>query len=383
MAKHYHSIMSELTTRIKEEYTKETTLDTDDLIALPYPYVVPGKDKKSALFYWDTYFINLGLIKMRLIDQARHNVENLIYLFRKYNFIPSSNRKDLTNVSQPPLLPWMVRDVYRATGDKEWLRRVLPDVLAEYKFWTNKKHTSPTGLYHYNHDVEQNNKTTNMVDINDSWMSSPRFENIEELNPIDLNAFLYRNTKLIFDLQKEAEGKGNQQLVQKAEQLKKLVDMCWDDKDGFYYDINFVNKKQSRTRTLAGFVPLFVKMVDEKRAKRIIEHLSCFSNPGGLSCTEELSGKPETPWTFPRCYAPYLYFTIKGLIDYDFMEDAADIGTNWLEMVLKIYKETGDFFEWYNVKDQSTSASKNISNPPIMGVTVGTYAALIDALGLN
>ena len=78
-----------------------------------------------------------------------------------------------------------------------------------------------------------------------------------------------------------------------------------------------------------------------------------------------------------------MYFIIKALCDYEFMEDAADIGTNWLDMVVEIYESTGELWEWYNVVDKTPSEPKGINNNPIMGWTAGTYIALTDALGLD
>ena len=379
MAQNYHSLIPEIKQRIKEEMICETLSDTDELVGLPNPYVVPGKDKHGAQYYWDTYFINLGLIRMKMIDYARRNVENLIFLQRKFGFVPASNKKDMLNFSQPPLLPWMVRDIYRATGDKPWLRRMLPDVEKEFRHWISKTHSSPSGLYRYRDGSDESAASQ----AESGWSGSPRFANGSGVNPVDLNALIYRNAKLIYDLQKEVDGKGDHQMTQKAEQLKRLMDLCWDEDQGFYFDNDFKNKRLSPIKSLAGFVPMFVKMVDEERAKRLHSHLKDFALPGGLSCTDKDYGNPNTPWNYPLCYAPYIYFTIKALLDYDMLEDAADIGTNWLSMVSDIYKKTGEFWEWYNVKEKSVEPLDGVENTPIMGWTAGTYIALVDALGLD
>ena len=64
------------------------------------------------------------------------------------------------------------------------------------------------------------------------------------------------------------------------------------------------------------------------------------------------------------------------------MEDAADIGENWLAMVQRDYKKTGEMWEWYNVTDKSSNTAKQVENLPVLGSTAGAYIALIDALGL-
>ena len=65
------------------------------------------------------------------------------------------------------------------------------------------------------------------------------------------------------------------------------------------------------------------------------------------------------------------------------MEDAADLGTNWLSMVYDIYEQTGEMWEWYNVQDKSVTSPTGFENSPVLGWTAGTYIALLDTLGLG
>lgn len=384
MSNNYHSLIPDIKRRIKDEFVQETPSDTDELLGLPYPYVVPGAGKVAALYYWDTYFINMGLIKIRMTEQARHNVENLIFLLRRHGgYVPASNHKSMLDHSHLPLLPWMVRDVYRATGDKEWLRRILPDVVKEFQFWTTKPHTTPTGLYRYLAGEKAEGGQVKATEAESGWIGSPRFDDARNYNPIDLNAILYRNAKIIYDLQIEADGKGDQKIIEKSKQIKKMTEMCWDEKEGFYFDNDFSSNRLGKVKSLAGFMPLFVEMIDEKRAARMQQQLKNFTCPGGLAITDQYYDTPPSVWNYPVVCAPYIYFVIKGLCDFDFMEDAADIGTNWLDMVAEIYKDTDNLWEWYNVKDKSIAKPSSVKNAAIMGWTAGTYIALIDVLGLD
>ncbi len=384
MSQNFHSLIPELKSRIKEECVRETPQDTESLLGLPYPYVISGKGKAEALYYWDTYFINMGLLRMRMIDYARHNVENLIYLLRKLGHVPASNSRDMLSHSQPPFLPWMVRDIYRATGDKEWLRRVLPDVVHEFKFWTSKPHTTPTGLYRYYPAKESGAWPPEKMAMAESgWIDSPRFDDPRSFNAIDLNALLCRNAKMIYDLQVEAEGHGDDLLMQKSASLKKMMDFCWNEAEGFYFDNNFEEKQQSNVKSLAGFMPLFVEIVDDIRAKQMASHLQAFTAPGGFTLTDHENSKTHSLWSAPLIQAPCVYTTLKGLCDYDFMEDAADIGTNWLSMVQEIYAQTGELWAWYNAADRSTKHPDGVENTPMLSLTAGVYAEVVDCLGLD
>ena len=48
------------------------------------------------------------------------------FLVDKLGYVPNANSWSTTNCSQPPLLAWMVRDIFANTGDRDWLIRVHP-----------------------------------------------------------------------------------------------------------------------------------------------------------------------------------------------------------------------------------------------------------------
>ena len=375
----FHDLIPVFKERIEKEFIREQTKDTDELFGVPYPYLAAGKNEKDGLYYFDTYFANIGLIRMKMVDLARHNVDNLIYLLRSHEYVPASNRKTLPYISQPPMLPWMVRDIYRATGEKEWLRRVLPNVIKEFQYWTDKAHRTPSGLYHYvalGVSTEKSEAKDEMACVN-----GPRFKDSLDINPVDLNAILARNAEIIFDLQKEAEGNGDESILNRAGTIKKMLELCWNQEEDFYFDNKYIEKALSNVKALTSFAPLFTKLVPKERATIMQRNLADFVQPGGLTCLDKPYDSPSA-WNFPLCYASCFYMTVRGLFNYDFMEDAADLGTNWLQMVTQVYDQTGELWDWYNAKDKSHQM-QNLGNSPVMGWTMGVYVALADELGLE
>ena len=111
--------------------------------------------------------------------------------------------------------------------------------------------------------------------------------NLSNFNPVDLNALLYRNAKLIYDLQIEVDGAGDDDLLNKSEHIKKLYNIFWDKKTNFYFDNNFAEKRLSRVRSLAGFMPMFVKMVNDETAGLMQKNVLDFLAPGGLTITDK------------------------------------------------------------------------------------------------
>ena len=95
------------------------------LLYLPRPYVVPG-GRFNEMYGWDSYFIQVGLLRDGEIARARDLVENFIYEIEHYGTILNANRSYYLSRSQPPFLTRMILGVYEQTRDTAWLRSTLP-----------------------------------------------------------------------------------------------------------------------------------------------------------------------------------------------------------------------------------------------------------------
>eukprot|EP00435_Cladocopium_sp_Y103_P015453 s2273_g3.t2 len=103
-------------------------------IAQPNPTIVPG-GRFLETYYWDTYWVVRGLIVCNMLETAKGVVGNLFDLVRNFGFVPNGTRVYYLDRSQPPLLTDMAMAIFDATGDKEWLSKVLPLMVKEYNFW--------------------------------------------------------------------------------------------------------------------------------------------------------------------------------------------------------------------------------------------------------
>lgn len=70
-------------------------------------------------YYWDTYWIVIGLITCDLLDTAEGLIENFIMSIEKYGFIPNGCREYYLNRSQPPFFALMVSSLVQAFRDKK------------------------------------------------------------------------------------------------------------------------------------------------------------------------------------------------------------------------------------------------------------------------
>jgi alpha,alpha-trehalase len=119
------------------------------LLYLPHPYVVPG-GRFNEMYGWDSYFIQVGLLRDGERERARDMVENFIYEIVNYGTILNANRTYFLSRSQPPFLTRMVLGVYEQTKDQAWLRRAVPAIGRYYEFWTSDPHAiADVGLSRY------------------------------------------------------------------------------------------------------------------------------------------------------------------------------------------------------------------------------------------
>lgn len=95
-------------------------------------YVVPG-GRFNELYYWDSYFITLGLLQDGRKDLARGMADNLLYEMEHFGKIPNANRTYYLTRSQPPFLTSTIRAVYGSgAADKGWLASAIKTAMDEY-----------------------------------------------------------------------------------------------------------------------------------------------------------------------------------------------------------------------------------------------------------
>jgi alpha,alpha-trehalase len=104
------------------------------LIPLPKPFTIPSiADYFQEMYYWDTYFTNVGLFVSGLTQQAIDNCENMSYVINKYGFFPNATRTHFLKRSQQPYFALIVKDIYEVTKDDEWLKERYAEIKKEYE----------------------------------------------------------------------------------------------------------------------------------------------------------------------------------------------------------------------------------------------------------
>ncbi|GAB3717999.1 alpha,alpha-trehalase [Spirosoma flavus] len=389
------------------------------LIALPKPYVVPG-GRFGEIYYWDSYFTMLGLRTSGQTTLIRNMVDNFAYLIRTFGYVPNGNRTYFLGRSQPPFFSFMV-NLLSETQGRRILLTYLPELQREYDFWMAGKAQLTAqqpafrrvvrlaeGVYlnryfddnqtprpeSYREDVQlaRSAKNPQVVyrhlraaaesgwDFSSRWLKDgKRLRTIHTTDfiPVDLNALLVNLEQTLADAYRL---KGNVALSKEYDQLAQqrrsaIQRYCWNPKNGFFFDYDFVAQKPSSVYSLAGVYPLFVKIATSAQAVAVARKLEqSFLKSGGLATTLIRTGEQ---WDAPNGWAPLQWIAIQGLRNYRQQPLAAKIKKSWVAENLRVYKASGKLVEKYDVVNTAAAKGGEYPNQDGFGWTNGVLLTLL------
>lgn len=377
-----------------DELEHKNYKDKGSLIALPHPYIVPG-GRFSEQFYWDSYFIMLGLATDGKWDMVENMVKNCAYMIRKFGFIPTANRTYFLSRSQPPFFARMVKLLARHKG-QSILVEYLPYLILEHRFWmkgrsklANREHKAfsrvaemPNGLllnrYYDNkttprpESLRQDVSTATGArrrqsdrlylhlragaesgwDFSSRWLEKPDdlgTIHTADIIPVDLNSLLYELEVTIVQayylIKQPMLARTFQTMADRR--LRAINKYCWSNKHEFFVDYNFHKRRTTGRLTLAAVYPLYSKIATSDQARKVADRLRRdFLKPGGLVATLEETGQQ---WDAPNGWAPLHHVAIEGLRNYGFYELADDIKERWIMANKKLLTANGKLVEKYNV----------------------------------
>ncbi len=405
------------------------------LLYLPLAYVVPG-GRFNEMYGWDSYFIQVGLLRDGKLDLARDMADNFLYEVKYYGKVLNANRTYYLTRSQPPFLTEMVLNVYHRTKDKRWLADALPWIERYYAFYTEAPHLTGTGLSRYfdlgegpapevlsgeknaqglthydlvreylrthtvtDYDVSQfydraTNSLTPLFYKGDRSMRESGFDpsdrfgpfnlDIIHYDPVCLNSLLYLMEMQIGDILDEL-GRGNESGAWRNKartRADKINHLMWSDTDGLYYDYDFQTKGIRKYPFLTTFYPLWVGFATKQQAADVEKNLRLFEKKGGLETSTNASGNQ---WDAPFGWAPLEMIAADGLRKYGYTDDANRISLEFLRAVRENYLRQGFIVEKYDVVDPLVNVSSQIhfgytTNEAGFGWTNAVFTELYDEL---
>jgi len=129
----------------------------------------------------------------------------------------------------------------------------------------------------------------------------------------------------------------------KAEERKQKINgLCWNKENGIYYDYNFAIEKQHHFEAATTFYPLWAKIATQEQAEILIKKtLPKFKMKGGIagstkSAVAKVSDNaPVRQWDYPFGWAPHQIFLWKGLLNYNFQDEAQEMIYRWLWLITR------------------------------------------------
>lgn len=405
---------------------RRNRVDRGSLVALPYEYVVPG-GRFSEQFYWDSYFIMLGLAADDQWDMIHGMIDNYDYMIKKFGFIPTANRTYFLSRSQPPFFSQMVRLLASRRGRARTYFEYLPSLLAEYRFWMKGRRSINEHVDHQAYarvvampdgsilnryfdnkvtprpesqreDMEtaatakNANKEKIYLDLRagaeSGWDFSSRWfrdeRDIETIHTtdivaVDLNCLLYLLETTIAETyqlmyQPLLKRKFQAFARKRAAAIHKF---CWDEDEQFFCDYDFREGRSTGRMTLAAVFPLYAKLATQEQADAVAKRLEKdFMKQGGLVTSLVDTGQQ---WDSPNGWAPLQWIAVKGLREYGHDALADMVKTRWLHSVESTFSTKHKMVEKYNVVNiDGVGGGGEYPLQDGFGWTNGVYAALKD-----
>jgi alpha,alpha-trehalase len=204
-----------------------------------------------------------------------------------------------------------------------------------------------------------------------------------DFNAVDLNALLWGYEQFLYAVSKENGWFLSDFYQERADKRKKLIDKyLWNDSLGWYFDYDFVNKKQSDVFSIAGIQPMFMGLASKEQAAKMVKNLHLFETEYGVATTNDYPGCRNYQWAYPVVWPPMVYITVVGLDNYGYKEEAKRIAKKYINVNTALFMKYGKLFEKTDAETGKVSYAEYESDP-MMGWSAGVYVALAEYLELK
>ena len=374
---------------------------------LPKPYISPSIGGiYTDLYYWDVYFINLGLMIDGFDEQVENNLDNMAYFIDTLGYMPNAN--NILDRSQPPLFCSAVYDFYVHKGDERIIRKYMPYVVKEYDFWQTYRKTK-YGLHNFSTNGDEKEKMRHYrglhervfetretkeeqlalaedimaiaesgLDFNMRFRTKRSKLDAGSFLHLDLNCFLYEmETKAAKML--EIIGESPEPFKTNAEERKALMEKyLYDETQGIYLDRNVVDGGFSEIISAVSAYPYTYGVSKDKVGMRKI--LSLLEHEYGITPTPYRGEDIYYQWDYPCAWPAATCMTYMALKNVGLIDDAKRIAQKYVGTIDEDFAKTGRLWEKYDAVRGGMGVSTEYDTPEMMGWTAGVYVYLCEEL---
>ena len=315
-------------------------------------YIAPAYN--GNIFMWDDSFITMFCRYGRRFFPFQNTLDNFYAKQHPDGFICREIRADGSDCfgrydptsTGPNLLPWSEWLYYTSTGDDNRLNKVFP-VLAAYYKWLKLNRTWRNGTYWSSGWGTGMDNMPRVPEGYNTIYSNGHMVWLDAcLQQIQVAEILL---KMGFYLERWQE---IEEFEDDIKHLKNYINKnMWSEKDGFLYD-QFANDSLSTTQGIYAYWVLHTDVLPKERLDRLVAHLNdttkfnrphrvpslAYSNP-----KYKANGRYWVGGVWPGTN----YMVVSGLINKGYRQLASEIARNHYDNVLKVFKKTGTFWEYY------------------------------------
>lgn len=319
---------------------------------IPCIWTTPDRVPHKHLWLWDSVFHALAIVNYNQ-ELAKNAIRAVLSQAREDGFMPctmSPNGYD--DVTQPQVLSWGVWEVYKKTGDKEFLKESVKALDGYLTYDMKNRDKNGNGLLEWLGDPDD--LTCKCGESGQD--NSPRFDFDEEMDAIDFSTFACSDAAYLSLIYQELGDNKNAEKWRKiSNDIKdKINELMWDDETGAYYDRLF-DGKLTKMLTPSSFFPLFANIPSKEQAEKMVKLLTdekqLWTKVPLATINTEHPTYSNDMWR-GGVWLNLNYFIIKGLKNYGYDEIAQELLNKTLETVNKWYKKTGAIFEFYDPEDK-------------------------------
>ncbi len=354
---------------------------------------LPGKAYNTQLWDWDTYWTSRGLFHLahasgysqlhgEICQHAQGSLLNFLDHQSEEGRIPTMIsvsdpdpfgclKKECPNIKNQakPIMGQLALLIADEQNDVEWVRPRFDRLLRFHDSWTLGNQSS-IGLLVWGEDVAIG------VDNDPTTFGRPFFSSADLL----LNCLFYQDLQAAAELARRLGRTDDQQRLsnQARNHGANIQRYCWDPRDHFYYtvDVQCVDRRAEliprvprgmdmswkclplRIQMFTGFLPLWCGLATPQQASEIVQRHclndSSFHSAYGIRSLSE----QETMYSLARSSNPsnwlgpiwivVNYFVWKGLKNYGFHQEAADLANKTLRLLSSDLNTSGSLNEYYD-----------------------------------
>ncbi len=334
---------------------------------LKHAGVQPATGHFNAFWAWDSWehAVALSIFNPQLAkDQMFTMFDFLTPEGMIVDLVSLDQKENNTVCSKPPIAGWATYMVYQRTGDKNFIKEMLPKLLKFHKWRYTYRDHDQNGLCEYGGIKPQvyMGQWESGMDVAVKFHGVKMLKNAEgaysfDQESIELNSYLCAEKfYLAYMLDEIGDKEQAAALREEGKKLKKMIQEKFFDKEtGFFYDRKLTGELV-KVIDISGWIPLFMNVATSEQAAAVKKNMLDPELFGTYFPFSSLNHKhplyqPDKGYFRGQTWMNYTYFGIRGFKNYGFVEDA-DKYTRLLPDKLKGLAELG-----YPIRENWNSAT--------------------------